>query len=70
MTVGWNEFARYMAGAFALYLVLEGLLPFFSPSAAKRVMERLAQTDVSQLRLGGLISVIAGLALLWMARNG
>jgi uncharacterized protein YjeT (DUF2065 family) len=70
MSVGWNELARYMAGAFALYLVLEGLLPLFNPAAAKRVMDKLAQTDASQLRLGGLISVIAGLALLWMARNG
>ncbi len=70
MTIGWNELARYLAGAFALYLVLEGLLPFFNPAAAKRLMAKLAQTDASQLRIGGLISVIAGLALLWMARNG
>jgi uncharacterized protein YjeT (DUF2065 family) len=70
MSIGWNEFARYMAGAFALYLVLEGLLPFCNPAAAKRVMEKLAQTEASHLRLGGLISVIAGLALLWVARNG
>jgi uncharacterized protein len=70
MTIGWNELARYLAGAFALYLVLEGLLPFFNPAAAKRLMAKLAQTDASQLRIGGLISVIAGLVLLWMARNG
>jgi uncharacterized protein len=70
MTIGWNELARYLAGAFALYLVLEGLLPFFNPAAAKRLMERLAKTDASLLRIGGLVSVIAGLVLLWMARNG
>ncbi|MFI4889426.1 MAG: DUF2065 domain-containing protein [Steroidobacterales bacterium] len=70
MTIGWNELGRYLAGAFALYLVLEGLLPFFNPAAAKRLMEKLAQTEPSQLRLGGLVSVIAGLALLWVARNG
>ena len=70
MSIGWNELARYLAGAFALYLVLEGLLPFFNPAAAKRLMEKLAQTDAVQLRVGGLVSVIAGLVLLWMARNG
>ena len=70
MTIGWNELARYLAGAFALYLVLEGLLPFFNPSAAKRLMEKLAQTDATQLRVGGFVSVVAGLVLLWMARNG
>ena len=70
MSIGWNELARYLAGAFALYLVLEGLLPFFNPVAAKRLMEKLAQTDALQLRAGGFVSVVAGLVLLWMARNG
>ena len=70
MSIGWNELARYLAGAFALYLVLEGLLPFFNPAAAKRLMEKLAQTDALQLRAGGFVSVVAGLVLLWMARNG
>ena len=70
MDIGWTELGRYLVGAFALYLILEGILPFLSPSVAKRLMERLAQTEASQLRWGGLISMVAGLALLWMARNG
>jgi uncharacterized protein YjeT (DUF2065 family) len=70
MDIGWNELARYLGGAFALYLVLEGVLPFLNPAAAQRLMAKLAQTDVKQLRWGGLISMVAGLALLWMARNG
>jgi uncharacterized protein len=70
MEIGWSELARYLAGAFALYLVLEGVLPFVNPTAAQRLMARLAQTEPKQLRWGGLISMVAGLALLWMARNG
>jgi uncharacterized protein len=70
MDIGWSELARYLAGAFALYLVLEGVLPFVNPAAAQRLMARLAQTEPRQLRWGGLISMVAGLALLWMARNG
>ena len=70
MDIGWSELARYMAGAFALYLVLEGVLPFVNPAAAQRLMAKLAQTEHRQLRWGGLISMVAGLALLWMARNG
>ena len=70
MEIGWSELARYLAGAFALYLVLEGVLPFVNPAAAQRLMARLAQTEPRQLRWGGLISMMAGLALLWMARNG
>lgn len=70
MEIGWGELARYLEGAFALYLVLEGILPFLNPSAAQRLMTKLAQTETRQLRWGGLISMIAGLGLLWMARNG
>ena len=70
MNIGWSELARYLGGAFALYLVLEGVLPFLNPSAAQRLMAKLAQTETKQLRWGGLISMVAGLALLWMARNG
>jgi hypothetical protein len=70
MDIGWSELARYLAGAFALYLVLEGILPFFNPGAAQRLMAQLAQVDSAQLRWGGLVSIVAGLALLWMARNG
>jgi uncharacterized protein YjeT (DUF2065 family) len=70
MDIGWAEFARYMVGALALYLVLEGILPFVNPAAAQRIMAKLAKTEPSQLRWGGLISMVAGLALLWMARNG
>ncbi len=70
MEIGWTELARYLGGAFALYLVLEGVLPFLNPVAAKRLMEKLAQTEPLQLRIGGLVSMVAGLALLWVARNG
>jgi uncharacterized protein len=70
MDIGWSELARYLGGAFALYLVLEGVLPFLNPSAAQRLMAKLAQTETRQLRWIGLISMVAGLALLWMARNG
>ena len=70
MDIGWSELARYLGGAFALYLVLEGIMPFLNPGAAQRLMARLAQTETQQLRWGGLISMVAGLALLWMVRNG
>jgi uncharacterized protein YjeT (DUF2065 family) len=70
MEIGWSELLRYLGGAFALYLVLEGILPFVNPAAAQRLMARLAEVDPAQLRWGGLLSMVAGLALLWVARNG
>jgi uncharacterized protein YjeT (DUF2065 family) len=70
LEIGWVELARYLGGAFALYLVLEGILPFVNPGAAQRLMAKLAKTEPTQLRWGGLISMIAGLVLLWVSRNG
>jgi uncharacterized protein YjeT (DUF2065 family) len=46
------------------------VLPFLNPAAAKRLMAKLAQAEPAQLRWGGLISMVVGLGLLWMARNG
>ncbi|MCU0772980.1 MAG: DUF2065 domain-containing protein [Ideonella sp.] len=60
---------EWLIGAFALMLVLEGLLPFFSPSTWREVFSRaLAMTD-GQLRFVGLASVLAGLALLLLVRG-
>jgi uncharacterized protein YjeT (DUF2065 family) len=70
MDIGWMELARYLSGAFALYLVLEGILPFLNPTAAQRLMAKLAATDAAHLRWGGLISMLSGIALLWVVRNG
>ncbi len=70
MEIGWSELLRYLTGAFALYLVLEGILPFLNPAAAQRLMSKLAQAESSQLRWFGLVSMIAGLALLWAVRSG
>ena len=70
MDIGWSELARYLGGAFALYLVLEGVLPFLNPGAAQRLMAHMAQIETRQLRWWGFTSMVAGLALLWVARNG
>jgi uncharacterized protein YjeT (DUF2065 family) len=70
MDIGWTELGRYLLGAFALYLVLEGILPFVNPAAAQRLMSKLAKAEPAQLRWGGLIAMVMGLGLLWMARNG
>jgi len=70
MDIGWSELLRYLGGAFALYLVIEGTLPFVNPAAAQRLMSKLAKAEPSQLRWGGLVCMVVGLVLLWMARNG
>jgi uncharacterized protein YjeT (DUF2065 family) len=55
--------------AFALYLVLEGLMPFANPGAMKRALAQLSQFDERTLRIAGLMSMIAGAALLYFVRG-
>ena len=62
----WND----LLAAFALYLVLEGLLPFVSPGNWRKSLLMLSQFKDGQLRFFGLASIVAGLGLLWFARGG
>lgn len=64
MQIEWLD----LATAFALYLVLEGVLPFLSPQGMKRTMAMFSSLPDAQLRLAGLASMIAGLVLLWVVR--
>ncbi len=52
--------------AFALLLILEGLLPFASPSSIKKVYKTMMETPESTLRKIGLASIVAGLVLLYI----
>jgi hypothetical protein len=52
--------------AFALLLILEGLLPFASPESIKKVYKTMAETPTSTLRKVGLASIVAGLVLLYI----
>ena len=61
----WND----LLAAFALYLVLEGLLPFLSPRGWKSSVTQIAKFSDSQLRKVGLVSMIAGLILLAIVRG-
>jgi uncharacterized protein YjeT (DUF2065 family) len=58
-----------LAAAFAIYLVLEGLMPFANPGAMKRALLQLSELDERTLRIAGLVSMIAGAALLYFVRG-
>jgi len=53
-----------LLGALALMLVIEGLLPFFSPKAWRQVFERATRMTDGQIRFLGLSSMLVGLILL------
>jgi uncharacterized protein len=50
--------------ALALVLIIEGLLPFFSPTAWRGVFESLLKMSNGQIRFYGLASMLIGLVLL------
>jgi len=50
--------------AFALLLIIEGLLPFFVPDFWRQTMQNLAQLNPRTIRTGGIISMLAGAVLL------
>lgn len=56
--------------ACALYLVLEGLMPFLNPGGMKGLLSRLAELPETVLRGAGLASMIAGAVLLYFVRGG
>jgi len=51
--------------AFALMLVLEGLLPFLAPNLWRETFRRITQMSDGQIRFFGLTSMIVGLLLLY-----
>ncbi len=58
------EFWDIALSAVALMLIAEGLLPFISPLSWRRIFERALQMSDGQIRFLGLVSVVAGLAML------
>jgi hypothetical protein len=58
----------WLLGALALMLVLEGLLPFFSPQAWRQVFERATRLSDGQIRFIGLTSMVIGVLLLVLWR--
>ncbi|AEV27465.1 MULTISPECIES: DUF2065 domain-containing protein [Azospira] len=50
--------------AFALMLVLEGVVPFLAPQAWRETFRRLIAMSDGQIRFIGLTAMIAGLILL------
>ncbi len=58
-----------LLAACALYLVLEGLLPFASPGLWRRSLAALAQFSDGQLRVVGFGSIVGGLVVLLTVRG-
>ncbi len=54
--------------AFALMLVLDGIVPFLSPGSWRETFRRLIKLTDGQIRFIGLTSMLAGIILLMIFR--
>lgn len=54
--------------AFALMLVLEGMLPFLLPGIWRDTFKKLTETGDNQVRFIGLTSMLLGLLLLYLVK--
>lgn len=54
--------------AFALYMIIEGMIPFVGPHLFRRSVMRISEMDDNQLRVTGLLVMVAGLVLLFIVR--
>ncbi len=50
--------------AFALLLIIEGLLPMVAPQTWQRAMQELSRHNPKVIRIGGIVSMLAGAILL------
>jgi hypothetical protein len=55
--------------AFALVLVVEGLLPFAAPQLWRESFRKLVELTDGQLRFVGMVSIILGLAGFWLVQH-
>lgn len=55
--------------AFALYLIIEGMIPFIGPGRFRRAVEHISKMNDNNLRLMGLIAMCAGLLMLFVVRS-
>jgi len=54
--------------ATALMLVIEGIIPFLKPDAMRKALTMMAQMDDRTMRISGLVSMVAGVVLLYLVK--
>ena len=60
----WDDFVR----AIALVMVIEGMLPFLTPEGWRQAMIQAGRLSNKALRSVGLVSMLIGVIILYLAR--
>lgn len=61
--------SQMLLTAFALMLVIEGVLPFLVPALWREAFRKLTEMSDGQIRFIGLSSMVAGVLLLYLVRQ-
>lgn len=64
MAQGAEKLGNSLWAAFALMLVIEGMLPFLLPAVWRETFRRLTEMTDGQIRFVGLSSMLIGLLVL------
>ena len=59
--------SEVLLAALALMLVIEGILPFTAPKLWRETFRKLIAMTDGQIRMSGLLSMAAGLVILFLA---
>ncbi len=65
MGLDWTD----LLAALAIVCIIEGIMPFSSPAAMKRLLARMAAMEDREMRIVGLVSMLVGLAILFLVRS-
>jgi uncharacterized protein YjeT (DUF2065 family) len=60
--IRWHDFGV----ALALFLVIEGMLPFVNPTGLRAALQAMTRLTDQQLRFAGFSSMLLGLVLLYI----
>ena len=60
--------SKMILTAFALVLIIEGVLPFLLPNLWREAFRRLTEMTDGQVRFLGLSSMVAGVLLLYLVK--
>lgn len=55
--------------ALAIFCIIDGVVPFINPSGMKRLLSRIASLEDREIRIAGFVSMLVGLAILFMVRS-
>jgi uncharacterized protein len=55
--------------ALGLMLVIEGIVPFLNPRTFRQALATVSQASDKVLRIAGLVSMLVGVILLYVARG-